>query len=96
MSTLHLHVKKKYFDQIKSGEKKYEYRRMTPYWKKRLVIGREYNLIVIYCGYPRKGDSSKVLLFRYKGWILQTSFIHEEFGNKPVDVYAIILMDDKK
>ena len=32
-----LHVKKKWWDMIKSGEKPEEYRRLTDYWFKRLV-----------------------------------------------------------
>lgn len=35
--TLHLSLKKEWFDMIKSGEKKEEYREMTQYWKKRLT-----------------------------------------------------------
>ena len=34
--TLHLIVHKKWFDLIKSGEKKEEYREITKYWKERL------------------------------------------------------------
>lgn len=33
---LHLTLKKKWFDMIASGEKKEEYREITPYWKRRL------------------------------------------------------------
>lgn len=33
---LHLTLKKKWFDLIKSGEKKVEYREIKPYWEKRL------------------------------------------------------------
>jgi hypothetical protein len=35
--TLHLNLKKKWFDMIASGEKKEEYRNLTPYWTKRLI-----------------------------------------------------------
>jgi len=93
LKILHLHVKKKYFDQIKSGKKKIEYRRATPYWKKRLVIGTEYDLIMVYCGYPRKGDSSKTLLYRYQGYYHESNFVHEEFGEKPVNVFCIRLQE---
>lgn len=34
--TLHLTLKKKWFDMIKSGEKKEEYREIKDYWVKRL------------------------------------------------------------
>lgn len=35
MKTLHLTLKKKWFDMILSGEKKEEYREIKPYWNKR-------------------------------------------------------------
>jgi ASC-1-like (ASCH) protein len=36
---LFLHVRKEYFDQIKSGEKKEEYRLIKPYWIKHKEFG---------------------------------------------------------
>lgn len=43
MATKHLELvlKGEWYDKIASGEKKYEYRRVTPYWVKR-VFGLEY------------------------------------------------------
>lgn len=35
MKTLHLTLKKKWFDMILSGEKKEEYREIKPYWERR-------------------------------------------------------------
>lgn len=37
MATLHLNLKKKWFDMIASGEKKEEYREFKPYWIKRII-----------------------------------------------------------
>lgn len=37
MKTLHITLKKKWFDMILSGEKKEEYRELKPYWIKRLI-----------------------------------------------------------
>ena len=37
MSTLHLNLKKEWFDLIKSGDKPEEYREITDYWKVRLT-----------------------------------------------------------
>lgn len=37
MKTLHLTLKKKWFDKITSGEKKEEYREIKPYWIRRLL-----------------------------------------------------------
>ena len=36
MRTLHLNLKKKWFDMIASGEKREEYREVKPYWDDRL------------------------------------------------------------
>lgn len=36
MKTLHLTLKKKWFDMIESGEKPEEYREIKPYWVKRI------------------------------------------------------------
>ena len=91
MKILHLHVKKKYFDQIKAGDKKEEYRRETRYWRARLIKNVEPHLIMVHCGYPRKGDSSRTLLFRYAGYYHANGFTHEEFGDKPVNVFVIPL-----
>ena len=37
MQILHLTLKKKWFDLIAAGEKKFEYREDKPYWQKRLL-----------------------------------------------------------
>jgi hypothetical protein len=41
MKTLHLTLKKKWFDMIASGEKKEEYREIKKYWATRLTNGCE-------------------------------------------------------
>lgn len=47
MKTLTLSLKKQWFDMIKSGEKKEEYREISEFWRKRLVdeisLVREFN-----------------------------------------------------
>ena len=42
--TLHLTLKKKWFDMIASGKKKEEYRELKPHWEKRLVNGIFYKI----------------------------------------------------
>ena len=86
---LHLNLKGGYFDQIKSGEKLYEYREITPYWEKRLE-GKEFNKIYIKRGYPKKGDPEKIIIRPWKGYV-KTHLKHEHFGNQLVNVYAIIV-----
>jgi len=86
-----LHVKGEYFDAIKSGTKKLEYRLCNEYWRKRLE-NRTYREVVIFRGYPRKGDKLNMLEFPYKGY-KHEKITHKHFGNVPVEVYAIILED---
>ncbi len=87
---LHLHVNHEYFVDIKSGEKEWEYRLMTDYWKKRL-IGRRYENVIIYDGYPKLTDVDKILTFPYEGYDDLYSFKHRHFGIDPVDVFAVDL-----
>jgi len=80
-----LHLKKEYFEQIKSGVKKEEYREMTPYWFSRL-FGKKYRNIILVSGYP-KGLAGAIIR-PYRGYELKT-IEHELFGPLPVLVYAI-------
>jgi hypothetical protein len=89
MKTIKFHVKQIYFEQILLGEKKYEYRLRTPYWKK-LLEGRTYDQVLIQLGYPPRGDTTSTLTFPWKGYELQT-ITHPHFGTNPVEVYAILL-----
>lgn len=52
MSTLHLTLKKQWFDMILSGVKTEEYRDIKPYYNLRL-IGKEYDTVVFRNGYAR-------------------------------------------
>ena len=84
---LTLHLKKEYFDQIASGEKVEEYRLVTSYWQKRL-IRRNYENIVLLCGYPKRGDMSRQIIRPWRGFT--TKLIkHPHFGNQLVQVFAI-------
>lgn len=85
--TLHLSLKKEYFDAIKAGTKPLEYRLVTPYWEKRL-IGREYEQIVLTLGYPPAFDTDRRLTLPYQGYKM-TNILHPHFGTWPVDVFAI-------
>lgn len=89
MRTLQLAVKREYFEQIKSGEKKHENRLRNDYWSKRLC-NRDYDRVVITLGYPSRDDHERILTFPWHGYISRT-IIHKHFGDNPVDVFAIIL-----
>ena len=81
-----LNVKKKYFDEIKSGKKRYEYREIKPYWTKRL--SKKYTGIQIRLGYPKNTDTSRILRFPWRGKFETNVNLMDE-GRK--DVYAMSL-----
>lgn len=58
--TLNLTLKKEFFDQILSGEKKEEFREVKPYWIKRLFFVNEY--------YYQSKTSSNLYYSKLKGW----------------------------
>lgn len=86
---LRLPVTREYFEEIKSGIKKYDYRLKSHYWLQRLS-GRKYDGVMITLGYPAADDTSRILTFPWRGFECQT-ITHRHFGNKPVDVFAIKL-----
>jgi hypothetical protein len=91
MSDLVLHVSREYFDAIRSGEKIFEYRRMTPYWKRRIEPNqfKRIERVVICWGYPARDDDTRRLVFPWRGYEVQT-ITHEHFGGE-AHVYAIRL-----
>lgn len=92
MATLTLSLKGEYFDAIKSGEKREEFRLMSPHWRKRLE-GRVYDDIVLTKGYPSRDDHSRRLRLPWKGYRV-TTITHPHFGSEPVDVFAIDVSQD--
>lgn len=87
MRILRLPLKGTYFDEINARIKLEEYRRVTPYWRKRLE-GRGYDLIELTRGYPKRGDSKRRLLLPWQGY-RQITLTHPFFGELPVEVFAI-------
>lgn len=87
MKSLTLNLRGIYFDQIKSGEKKFEYREVTPYWEKRL-IDQQFDKIIIKRGYPKNGDTEKIIERPWAGFHI-TRIRHEHFGYRNVTVFAI-------
>lgn len=84
---LQLAVNGEYFDQMKSGEKKEEYRLYNAYWQRR-IEGREYDQLIITRGYPKRDDAEKRLVMSYAGYEVKT-ITHPHFGPDPVKVFAI-------
>lgn len=89
MNKLTLHVKQKYFDQIKSGQKKEEYRLANAYWTKRLA-NKSFDTVEICLGYPKRDDKDKRISFKYSCYI-KKKITHEHFGNIEQEVFAIQL-----
>ena len=69
MKTLHLNVKKKWFEMIASAEKKEEYREITPYWEKRLyhvcypriLQFRDYDIVEFRNGYSANAKKIRLV-----------------------------------
>lgn len=89
---LNLPLKKKWFDMIKSGEKKEEYREWTDFWKKRLVAKIDdeeemvyfwnYDVLRFTLGYPKADDTEKIMYFECDGITFSESE-HPEWGGDP-------------
>jgi len=93
MKILHRNLKGIYWDRIQSGDKDFEFRLQTEYWKKRLV-GREYDAVCVKRGYPKKDDKSKILWKKWKGYESVNNFQHPHFGKGQHDIFAIDLRED--
>lgn len=94
---LHLSLKKQWFDMIKSGEKKEEYRDITPYWSKRLCNYNpkenvyeiaNFNAVEFTLGYPAKDEYDKRIKFEIIG--ISIGHGKEKWGAIPNINYFII------
>lgn len=95
---LTLPIKKKWFDMILSGEKKEEYRAITPYWTKRfqsivlvdnygLPLIRECRMIKLRAGYSKNAPEAKVIVSIKKG----TG--RPEWGAEPGTEYWVLVIE---
>ena len=75
---LHLNLFRKYFDQIASGYKIFEYRDKTDYWKKR-IENREYDIIKFRNGYAKNAPT---MLVEYKGYSIGHTEVGEQYELK--------------
>jgi hypothetical protein len=85
---LRLHMKAKYWHEIKAGRKPFEYRLANDYWESRLR-GAPYDEVHVLLGYPKNGDESKLIRCKWIDYPRQERLVHPEWENKPVMVYAI-------
>lgn len=88
MADLILPLKREYFEQIKAGEKWFEYRLCNDYWRKRLDGHEAYDRIILTLGYPRRDDHERRIVRPWRGYTIKT-ITHPHFGPDPVQVYAI-------
>lgn len=105
MKTLHLTLKKKWFDMIASGEKKEEYRDLNHYWAMRLtllrhwhpsftasdLLPREFNQIVFANG-GHFGDVPKI---RLKCTGIEVCEGRPEWGAEPGKKYFVIKLGER-
>lgn len=103
MKTLTLSLKKQWFDMIKSGEKKEEYREINRYWIARLVAAMEpftgtvlsftnFDTLVFTLGYPKADDTERRLVFKNTKISIGTG--KPEWGAEPGKNYFIITWEE--
>lgn len=93
MKILTLHLKKKWFNMIKAGIKKEEYREMSWYWSNRLYkkgdfVFNEYDMVRFQWKYPPKGDTENTIEF--KDVQIHVGYGKEEWGAEKWRQYFII------
>ena len=105
MKTLTLSLKKQWFDMIKSGEKKEEYREIKPHYEKRflepissrLFINgdtgvKPFDRLVFTLGYPKAGDTERRLTFKNPKIRIGTG--NPEWGAEPGKNYFVISWEE--
>lgn len=105
MKTLTLSLKKQWFDMIKAGVKKEEYREIKPFWKKRLrnVVLKtalstvyegfqRYDALVFTLGYPKADDTERRLEFKNPKIRIGTG--KPEWGAEPGILYFVISWEE--
>jgi hypothetical protein len=90
---LTLPIKKKWFDMIKSGEKKEEYREIKPYYDSRFLKSIEdkrphTNIILFRNGYGKNKPTLKCEVIISKG------YGKEEWGAEPNKMYYVLRILD--
>ena len=102
MKTLTLPLKRKWFELIKAGTKKEEYRAITPYWIKRLLENPEdkvrakfksFDRLVFTLGYPKADDTERRLTFKNPKIRIGTG--RPEWGAEPGKQYFVIFWEEK-
>ena len=101
MKTLTLPLKRKWFDMIKTGIKKEEYREIKPYYEKRFLEPlssrlfrngetgvKLFDTLVFTLGYPKAGDTERRLTFKNPRIRIGTG--RTDWGAEPGKQYFVI------
>ena len=105
MKTLTLSLKKKWFDMIKSGEKKEEYREIKAYYEKRFLEPlssrlfrkgetgvKPFDTLVFTLGYPKADDTERRITFKNPKIRIGTG--RHEWGAEPGKMYFVITWEE--
>ena len=99
MKTLKLVLKRKWYDMISSGEKKEEYREISPYWKRQIMElrwwepfprVREFDSVTFYLGYAKDRPS---MTFKIEG--ISVGEGREDWGAEPGKKYFVIKLGER-
>lgn len=83
-----LHLRRIWFDKVKSGEKMVEFKKASPYWRGRL-IGKSYDEVHVMLGYPNSNQADRIIKRKFNGYWRSVLVDHPEFGPGRVPVFAI-------
>lgn len=89
--TLFLILKKEWYDAIASGQKKEEYREITPYWQKRLE-GKDYDHVLFQLGYKSDAPRRVVPLLGIEKGYPKPQWAPPEWHNK--ECYVLKLQSE--
>ena len=92
LRTLHLTLKRNWFEMIRSGVKMEEYRDCKPYWAKRLE-NKTYDVVEFRNGYR---PDSPCVIRPFEGCVIREGpdACHPDWGEPTRDHYVISLGDD--
>ena len=87
---LHLILKREWFEAIEAGTKSIEYRTYNEYWLNRL--SKPFTEVIFQLGYQK--DAPRIMARIQKIEIERIK--HPFFGEKPVDVFAIYICNQRR
>jgi len=93
-SFISISVNEKNFNEIKSGNKNFEFIFANKYWKKR-IKNKKYSNLVIVSEQPKKIDSDHTLIMPYLGYEKQV-IPRKLFDKNPVKFFVIRISISKK